>query len=66
MTDKEPSQKEWKRRALKAEAELESLRKIRRFENDMELNRHRRMAVMQVALNEIKSAVEFASSGDEA
>jgi hypothetical protein len=31
----EPTAKQWKRRALKAEAELESIREMRKFEHSM-------------------------------
>ena len=59
MSDKPPTPKEWQRRALKAEAELESIKKIRQFENDRELEFHRKQAVMHVVLNEIADALEF-------
>ena len=60
MNDKEPTRQQWKRRALLAEAELESIRRMRQFEHGREMDTHRKMAMLQVAMNEIKSAVEFA------
>jgi hypothetical protein len=51
--------KQWKRRALKAEAELETLRKIRQVENNFEMEMHRKLAHARVALNEIADAIEF-------
>lgn len=59
MTEKHPTPKEWQRRALKAEAELESLRQMRRFEHGMEMDAHRRLASMRVALNEIADTLEW-------
>lgn len=53
MTDKPITLKQWQRRALKAEAELESIREVRQFELNMEMKTHRRVSAMQVALNEI-------------
>jgi len=38
----EPTAKQWKRRALKAEAELETLRKVRTFDRSNELTGHRK------------------------
>jgi hypothetical protein len=58
-TDKPLTLKQWQRRALKAEAELESIREMRKFEQGMEMSTHRRMAAMQVALNEITEVLEW-------
>jgi len=52
--------KHWKRRALKAEAELESLQEIRKFDHDQEIRMHREIAECRVALAEIADALEFA------
>lgn len=61
----EPTAKQWKRRALKAEAELESLRKIRKFEHEMELKMHREVSAYKVALKEAQEAIEWALSHAE-
>lgn len=47
----------WKRRALRAEHELETLRKIRETEHRIELELARRKAVQSVALHEIEEAL---------
>jgi len=57
--------KQWKRRALKAEAELETLRKIRQVENNFEMEMHRKLAHARVALNEIAEALAFSEEADE-
>lgn len=44
----------WKRRALRAEAELESLRRIRRFEHGQEMEMCRVDAAQATALREIQ------------
>jgi hypothetical protein len=54
-----PTLKQWKRRALKAEAELESIREIRKFEFEQELKMHREISACRVAMNEIREALEF-------
>ena len=51
MTD---TKAHWKRRALRAEAELESLRSIRKFEHAQELIMLRRVAAQATALREIQ------------
>jgi hypothetical protein len=56
----EPTAKQWKRRALKAEAELESIRKIRVFEHQNELTGHRKVSAMKVAFDEIQDALNWA------
>ena len=55
----EPTLKQWKRRALKAEAELESIRKIRALEHQNELPNHRKNAAMKVALDEMKDTLDW-------
>ena len=57
--------KHWKRRALKAEAELETLREIRKFDHDQEMKMHRQLAHARVALNEIADALAFSEEADE-
>ena len=49
----------WKRRALKAEAELDSLRKVMAFTASIETDAHRRLAAATVALKEIAESVAF-------
>jgi len=56
----EPTAKQWRRRALKAEAELETLRKTREFENGIAVRTHGQIAAMQVAMNEIQDALDWA------
>lgn len=51
--------KQWQRRALKAEAELESLRDIRRFEHQWEMARHRELAKLKVAAKEAIEALQW-------
>ena len=48
------------RRALKAEAELESIQRIRKFEHGLELTHHRELAVYKVALKEAMEALQWA------
>ena len=50
----------WKRRALQAEAELESLRKIRDFETDMQRCLLRQAGGFAVAISEIEDAIQAA------
>ena len=52
--------KQWQRRALKAEAELESIRKIRSFEHSWGLTHHRELAAYKVALKEAMEALQGA------
>ena len=61
MTNEKPlSLKQWQRRALKAEAELESIQRIRKFEHGLELTHHRELAVYKVALKEAMEALQWA------
>lgn len=61
MTDeKQLSLKQMQRRALKAEAELESIQRIRKFEHGLELTHHRELAVYKVALKEAMEALQWA------
>ena len=55
-----PTLKQWQRRALKAEAELESIRNIRIFEHSWELTHHRELASYKVALKEAMEALKGA------
>ncbi len=61
MTDeKQLSLKQMQRRALKAEAELESIQRIRQHEHGWELTHHRELAVYKVALKEAMEALQWA------
>lgn len=51
MTDTKAA---WKRRALRAEHELETLRRVRRFEHKQELDMIRTDAAQATALREIQ------------
>lgn len=52
MTDTKAA---WKRRALRAEHELETLRRVRRFEHKQELDMIRTDAAQATALREIQA-----------
>ena len=51
--------KQWQRRALKAEAELEIIHKMRQFETAQQMKDWKELALHKVALNEIQDALEF-------
>lgn len=48
----------WKRRALKAEAEAQTWRKIRVVDNSMEFKLASENAAMRTALNEIRESLD--------
>ena len=50
----------WKRRALRAEAELESLRNIRHFEHANSMLSHRERSALKVAIGEIEDSIKWA------
>jgi hypothetical protein len=56
----EPTLKQWKRRALKAEAEIEIIRKMRAFDVKREMDMARENAVLRVAQREIQEASNWA------
>jgi len=56
----EPTLKQWKRRAEKAEEELEIIRKIRAFDAKQEMNLAHENAALRVALREIMEASNWA------
>lgn len=58
----EQTLKQWKRRALVAETELETLRKIRIFEEQHKLQMVREIASTKVVLNECKEAIDWMHS----
>ena len=53
----EPTPKEWKRRALKAEASVDLLQRIRASEAAVELQMVHELAATRVALREIEDAL---------
>lgn len=59
----EPTLKQWMRRALKAEAELEAIKKLRMFDAKNELELARENAIFRVALREIQDASNWAHGG---
>ena len=60
MADKEPTLKEWKRRALKAEAQVEFLQNARSLDAQQELTAARERAAQKVALDEIREVLQWA------
>jgi len=61
----EPTLKQWRLRALKAEKELESIREMRQFEHSMELKMHREVAAAHVALKEAREVIDWALSQEQ-
>lgn len=47
----------WKRRALRAECELETMRKIRAVDNSMEIKLAHENAALRVFLDEVSEAI---------
>lgn len=56
----EPTLKQWKRRALSAEEELEIVHKMRAFDSVQELKMARENATLRVALREIQGSSNWA------
>lgn len=56
----EPTLKQWKRRALKAEEELDTIRGMRQFDAEREMDMARENAALRVALREIQDASNWA------
>lgn len=56
----EPTLKQWKRRALKAEQQVEFLQQLRTSEAATEVKHYREIATLRVALKEAKEAIEWA------
>lgn len=48
----------WKRRALRAECELETMRKIRAVDNSMEIKLVRENAALRVFMDEVTQALD--------
>ena len=57
---KEPTLKQWKRRALVAEEELATIQKMRQFDAAQELEMARENAALRVALREIQETSNWA------
>ena len=61
MTEpREPTAKQWKRRALQAEQQVEFLRQVRAMEADQEIRQYRELAALRVALKEAQEAINWA------
>jgi len=56
----EPTLKQWKRRALVAEEELATIRKMRAFDKDQEMKSALENAALRVALREIQETSNWA------
>ena len=52
----------WKRRALLAEGQRDSIEKCRRTDHSMEMAMHAEISRLRVAMAEIQSAINFAAS----
>ena len=57
---REPTAKQWKRRALQAEQQVEFLQKVRAMEADQEIRQYRELAALRVALKEAQEAINWA------
>ena len=61
MTEpREPTLKQWKRRALQAEQQVEFLQGVRAREADTEMRQYRELAAMRVALKEAQEVINWA------
>lgn len=61
MTEpKEPTAKQWKRRALQAEQQVEFLQAARARESDNEIRQFRELAALRVALKEAREVINWA------
>lgn len=61
MTEpREPTLKQWKRRALQAEQQVEFLQGVRAREADQELRQYRELAALRVALKEAQEIITWA------
>ena len=61
MTEpREPTLKQWKRRALQAEQQVEFLQGVRAREADQELRQYRELAALRVALKEAHEIITWA------
>ena len=61
MTEpREPTAKQWKRRALHAEQQVEFLQSVRARETEMEMQTFRELAALRVALKEANEIINWA------
>ena len=61
MTEpREPTARQWKRRALQAEQQVEFLQEVRAMEADQEIRQYRELAALRVALKEAQEAINWA------
>ena len=61
MTEpREPTAKQWKRRALQAEQQVEFLQGVRAIEADQEKRQFRELATLRVALKEAQEILNWA------
>lgn len=63
MTD---TKAQWKRRALKAEQELQTIRNIRMMEHNSEMHLACKNAILTTAFNEMKDSMRYAIETIEA
>ena len=57
---REPTARQWKRRALQAEQQVEFLQEVRAMEAAMEMRQFRELAALRVALKEAQEAINWA------
>ena len=57
---REPTLKQWKRRALQAEQQVEFLQEVRAREAATEIRQYREMAALRVALKEAQEVINWA------
>ena len=57
---REPTARQWKRRALQAEQQVEFLQGLRAREADTEMRQFRELAALRVALKEAQEAINWA------
>ena len=57
---REPTLKQWKRRALQAEQQVEFLQGVRAREAHDEMRQHRELAALRVALKEAQEIINWA------
>ena len=57
---REPTARQWKRRALQAEQQVEFLQGVRAMECDKEMRQFRELAALRVALKEAQEIINWA------
>ena len=61
MTEpREPTLKQWKRRALQAEQQVEFMQEVRAMESGKEMRQFRELAALRVALKEAQEVINWA------